>query len=160
MNHEEDQSFWTQILSHASQWASCQIRKIAVAHAPGMPGTFSLPPRVSDPDLHHGTCVTPVPWCMLGSLTSGFLWSRWRGKRSLFSWLMLHQQFYASGKRRYNRGVCDADIRRHSEVNYWLRPMGQFSVSVKSRVLAKISPKQAIWLLSIQMGSHPNTSRL
>ena len=24
------------------------------------------------------SCVTHVPWCMLGSLTSGFLWSRWR----------------------------------------------------------------------------------
>ena len=24
---------------------------------------------VSDPDMHHGTCVTHVPWCMSGSLT-------------------------------------------------------------------------------------------
>ena len=51
-------------------WASCQIPKIA----------FSPPPRVSDPDMHHGTCVTHVPWCMPGSLTNGFLWSRWWGK--------------------------------------------------------------------------------
>ena len=51
--------------------------KLRVAHAPGMPG-----PWVSDPDMHHGTCVTHVPWCILGPLTSGFLWSRWRGKRS------------------------------------------------------------------------------
>ena len=43
--------------------------KLWVAHAPGMPGTFSTTPRVSDPDMHHGTCVTHVPWCMLGSLT-------------------------------------------------------------------------------------------
>ena len=50
------------------------------AHAPGMPGTFSPPPRVSDPDMHHVTCVTQVPWCMPGSLTSGFLWSRGAGK--------------------------------------------------------------------------------
>ena len=28
--------------------------------------------------IHHGTCVTRVPWCMPGSLTCGFLWSRWR----------------------------------------------------------------------------------
>ena len=35
----------------------------------------------SDPDMHHGTCVTHVPWCISGSLTGGFLWSRWRGKR-------------------------------------------------------------------------------
>ena len=61
-------------------WASYQIRKVADAHAPGIPGTFSLPPRVNDPDMHHGTCVTHVPWCMPGSLTSGFLWRRWRGK--------------------------------------------------------------------------------
>ena len=45
-----------------------------------MPGTFSPRPRVSDPDMHHGTCVTHVPWCMLGSLTNGFPWSRSRGK--------------------------------------------------------------------------------
>ena len=61
-------------------WASCQIHKIAGAHAPGMPGTFSPSPQVSDPDMHHGTCVTHVPWCMPGSLTSGFLWNRRRGK--------------------------------------------------------------------------------
>ena len=53
--------------------------KLRVAHAPGMPGTFSLPSHVSDPDMHHGACVTHVPWCMSGSLTSGFLWSQWRG---------------------------------------------------------------------------------
>ena len=62
------------------QWASCQILKLWFAHAPGMPGTFSPPPRVSDREMHHGTCVTHVPWCMSGSLTSGFRWNRWRGK--------------------------------------------------------------------------------
>ena len=61
-------------------WASCQIRKIAGAHAPGMPGTFSPSPQVSDPDMHHGTCVTHVPWCMPGSLNSSFLRNRRRGK--------------------------------------------------------------------------------
>ena len=35
--------------------------KLRVAHAPGMPGTFSPPPPVSDPDMHHVTCVTHVP---------------------------------------------------------------------------------------------------
>ena len=52
---------------------------LRVTQAPGMPGTFSPPPRVSDPDMHHGTCVTHVPLCLPGSLTSGFLWSRSRG---------------------------------------------------------------------------------
>ena len=55
--------------------------KLRVAHAPGMPRTYSPPPRVNDPDMHHGTCVMHVQWCMLGSLTSGFLCSQWRGKR-------------------------------------------------------------------------------
>ena len=70
-----------------------------VALAPGMPGTFYPPPRFSDPDMHHGTCVTHVPWCMPGSLTRGFLWSRYRGKRSQHSWRMRNQRFYVSGKR-------------------------------------------------------------
>ena len=55
--------------------------KLWVAHAPGMPGTFSPPPQVNDPDMHHGTCITHVPLCMPRSITSGFLWSRWQGKR-------------------------------------------------------------------------------
>ena len=28
-------------------------------------------PPVSNPGMHHGTCVTHVPWCMSGSLTLG-----------------------------------------------------------------------------------------
>ena len=31
---------------------------LRVAHALGMPGTFPPPPRISDPDMHHGTCMT------------------------------------------------------------------------------------------------------
>ena len=31
--------------------------KLWVTHAPEMPGRFFPPPRVSDPDMHHGTCV-------------------------------------------------------------------------------------------------------
>ena len=69
--------------------------KLRVAHAPGMPGTFSPPPQVSDPDMHHDTCVTHVPRCMPGSLISGFLWSWWRGKHSR---CMHNPQFYVSGK--------------------------------------------------------------
>ena len=68
-------------------------------HAPGMPGTFSPPLRDNDPDMHHDTCVTHVPWCISGSLTCGFLWSRWRRKRSRHSRRMRNLQFYISGKR-------------------------------------------------------------
>ena len=47
-----------------------------VEQTPGMPGTFSrhrlqMRPQVSDPGMHHSTCVTHVPWCMSGSLTRG-----------------------------------------------------------------------------------------
>ena len=35
--------------------------KLRGAHEPGMPGTFPPPLDVSDPDMHHGTCVTHVP---------------------------------------------------------------------------------------------------
>ena len=73
--------------------------KLRVAHAPGMLGTFPPPQRVSDPDMHHGTCVAHVPWYMSGSLTSGFLWSRWRGKRSQHSQRMRNPWFYVCGKR-------------------------------------------------------------
>ena len=59
--------------------------KVWVVHAPRMPGTFFPPLRVSDPNMHHGACVTHVPWCIPGSLTRGFLWSLWRGKRSRHS---------------------------------------------------------------------------
>ena len=50
--------------------------KLRVAHAPGRPGTFSLPPTakeplVSDPGMHHGTCVTHLQWCVPESLTRG-----------------------------------------------------------------------------------------
>ena len=47
---------------------------LCVAHTPGMLGMFSLPPGVSDPDMHHGACMAHLPCCMPGSLTSGFLW--------------------------------------------------------------------------------------
>ena len=79
--------------------ATYQIRKLCIAHAPGMPGTFSPPLRVNDPDMHHGTCVTHVPWCMPRSLTSGFLWSQWRGKGSRHSRRMRNPRFYVSVKR-------------------------------------------------------------
>ena len=70
----------THLQGNTGPWASYQIRKIAGAHAPGMLGAFFPSPQVSNPDMHHGTCVTHVPWCMPGSLTSGLLWHRRRGK--------------------------------------------------------------------------------
>ena len=52
------------------------------------------PPRVSDPDMHHDTGVTHVPWCMTGSLTSGLIWR----KRPRHSRRMHNPQLYVSGE--------------------------------------------------------------
>ena len=80
-------------------WASCQILKIAGCACVGNAGNVFPSPRVSHPDMHHGSCETHVPWCMPGSLTSGLLLNRWRGKRSRHSRRMRKPQVYVSGKR-------------------------------------------------------------
>ena len=62
---------------YVAQWASYQICKIAGCACAGNVGNvfprrrFQRKPLVSDPGMHHGTCVTHVPWCMPGSLTCG-----------------------------------------------------------------------------------------
>ena len=62
----------------AMPWASHQICKIAGCACVWNARNVFPPPRVIDPDMHHGTCVTHVPGCMPGSLTRGFHWSRRR----------------------------------------------------------------------------------
>ena len=63
--------------SCCAPWASYQIRKIAGCACAGNAGNvpprrrFQRKPLVSDPGMHHGTCVTHVPGCMSGSLTCG-----------------------------------------------------------------------------------------
>ena len=62
---------------HPNQWASCQIRKIVGCACAGNAGNvfptrrLQRKPLVSDPGMHHSTCVTHVPWCMSGLLTCG-----------------------------------------------------------------------------------------
>ena len=80
-------------------WAPCQMRKIAGCACAGNAGNVFPAPQIRDPDMHHGTCVTHVPWCMLESLNCVFLWSWWRGKRSRHSRRMRNPQFYVSDKR-------------------------------------------------------------
>ena len=89
---------WTVIIASGNRSLTGYV-KLQVVHAPGMPETFSPPPRLSDPDLHHGTCAVHVPWCMPGSLTSDYLWNLWRGKGSPHSRRMRNPQMYVSGKR-------------------------------------------------------------
>ena len=68
---------YVSIESPSNQWASYQIRKIAGCACAGNAGNvfprrrFQRKLLVSDPGMHHGTCVTHVPWCMSGSLTCG-----------------------------------------------------------------------------------------
>ena len=94
------QSCWQRPAGHrGTPWAYWQIRTIAGCACSGNAGNVFPSPRVSDPDLHHGTCVTLVPWCMPRSLSSGFLWSRWRGKRSRHPLRMRNPQFCVSSKR-------------------------------------------------------------
>ena len=92
------------------------------AHASGMPGTFSPPPRVSDAGMHHGTCVAHVPWCMPASLTSGFRWSRGGEKRSRHSRRMHNSHFYVSGKRPIVREAFNECICKHfRKIAFWAR---------------------------------------
>ena len=93
-------------------WASYQIRKIAGCACAGNAGNvfprrrFQRKPIVGDPGMHHGTCVTHVPWCMSGSLTCGDgenvpgipgacapailrIWQEAQGKIAMI-WLLLH----------------------------------------------------------------------
>ena len=72
-----------------------------------MPGTFS-PPWDSDPDMHQGTCVTHVPGCMAGSLTSGFLCSWRRGKRFRHSGRMRNPRFYIFANRPMAKKTYDS----------------------------------------------------
>ena len=58
-------------------WTSYQMRKIAGCVCAGNAGNvfprrwFKRKLLVSDHGMHHGTCVTHVPWCMSESLTCG-----------------------------------------------------------------------------------------
>ena len=87
-----------QLASGSPACASCQIGKIACAHALG---TFSPPPQVSDPDMHHGTCRDACRdrEIAVSSEVGG------GGKRSRHSRRMRNLQFYLSGKRPMNMEV-------------------------------------------------------
>ena len=88
-------------------WASCQIPKIVCRACAGNAGNVLPPPRFSDPDMHHGTCVTHAPWCMPGSLTSDFLWSPRHSRR------MRNPQFYVSCKRPMQKCQAHMSWLRH-----------------------------------------------
>ena len=84
-------SKWSQMWLHGPLARNAKLR---VAYAPGIPGMFSHHRGLAFPK-----CVSHVQWCMPGSLTSGFLSSRWRGKHSGLFRRMGNPQLYLSGKR-------------------------------------------------------------
>ena len=81
--------------------------KLRVVHVPGMPGTFSPPPRVSYHDIHHGTCVTL-------KLVAGKTFPTFRR--------MCNLQLYVSGKRPM-KGVMYVNtklrLRRYFKISEW-----------------------------------------
>ena len=76
--------------------------KLRVAHSPGMfpHHQLHIKPLINDPSMHHGTCVTHVPWCMSGLLIRG-------GGESVpgIPLRMHNANFYVSGKRPISHGV-------------------------------------------------------
>ena len=62
---------WAKVSEEIDHGPLTRIVGCAWARNAGTPPTFSPPPLVSDPSMHHGTCVTHVPWCMSGSRTRG-----------------------------------------------------------------------------------------
>ena len=64
-------------------------------------------PRVSDPGMHHGTCVTARALMHVGIANL-----RWRGKRSRHSWCMRNPQFF-NAQRLYRRSCIYKDVSYH-----------------------------------------------
>ena len=98
--------------------------KTRVALAPGMPRTFSRhrlqrKPLVSDCGMHHGTCVTHVPWCISGSLTRG------DGENVPGACATLNFTNLA-------RSPCHTNPHRHSTWYFWLYLFTQFVVKCKA----------------------------
>ena len=129
--------------------------KLRVAHAPGMPGTFSATPRVSDPYMHHGMCVTHVPWCMLGSLTTGFLWSRWRVKHSRHSSRMRNPQFYVSGKRPMASHFADVNNITHLCCGLCQKLKGDTTLKKRTRQIISNINYLSLWTRHLLIYNHP-----
>ena len=97
-------------------YVSNQPRKIAGSACAGNAGNGFFPsPQVSVTDLYQGTWAMHVPWCMPVSLTSGFLWSRWRGKRSRYSRRMRNTQFCVTSMRPMLNKWVPIPHRRHCD---------------------------------------------
>ena len=122
------------LLKYGCHGSLIRYVKLRVTHAPGMSVTFSPSPQVSDHDMHHGTCVTHVLWCMPGSLTSGFLWWRENSGEKNIPGACATRFFFVSGK----RPIPFMDIGcKYILVNNWVLPRN-CAFHVQKCVIAKI----------------------
>ena len=72
-HHDQAKGWWScpgfmGLLPDTSKCRMCMRRECRERFPPYR---LKRKPLVSDPGMHHGTCVTHVPWCMSGSLTRG-----------------------------------------------------------------------------------------
>ena len=103
--------------------------KFRVAYAGNTGNVF---PASAGKQSRHAsrTCVTHVPWYTPGSLTSGFLWNRWRGKRSRLEKgsrkYLTHPQIFSDGEN------------INKETKYFCRNTSWLSLSVYLHTKKKI----------------------
>ena len=130
---------------------------LRVTHAPGMPGTFSPPPQASDPNMHHGTCVTHVPWCSPGSITSGILRNRCRGKRSRHSRHMRSTQFCVRGP--WNH-VSISNTQLISVSRMGIRDMARFDYKIRFEMICRRSMAPVIGSQLMKWGNKYRIGKL
>ena len=88
------------VFSRVTSWASFQIRTIVGCACTGNTGKvfprdrLQRKPLVNDPDMHHGTCVTHVPWYACRDRLAAVA-----GKTFPAYPAHAHPQFYVSDKR-------------------------------------------------------------
>ena len=98
LNSPTDISYITKILKFISTpWASYQLCKIAGCACAGNAGNVRV---------HASRHVRNMP----ESLNNGFLWSRWRGKRTRYSRRLCNPRYYVSGKEPISHQVTFSSI--------------------------------------------------
>ena len=95
---------------------------------------FQRKPLVSEPGMHHGTCVAHVPWCMPGSLNrSG------GGKRSRYSRHMRNPWFCVIGRRPMEKWYQQCTKLNWAEYSHSILASLKFGhISVKPHTLSKM----------------------
>ena len=164
-------------------WASYQIRKIAGCACAGNAGNvfprgrLQRKPLASDPDMHHGTCVTHVPWCMSGSLThrggenvpgipgacAPAILCIWQEAHwSSDSWVQIHQMnqiiLHTFSGNMFYTVLCDILMRIISRFLNFVEDRAKFTYIFKS-IFLKILFLIIIWLKFIPSFKFPEIKK-